>query len=85
MTILALTNFTLPTFKLVSRPGNRNRSISNERASGDLIQRTDDKNIGKEKIYILERLGVPLRKGKKKILERLGVPLRKGKGSFKDM
>lgn len=77
MTILALTNFTLPTFKLVSRPGNRNRSISNGRASGDLIQRTDDKNIGKEKIYILERLGVPLRKGKKKNIGKAGSATKK--------
>lgn len=47
MMLLALINSTLPTFKLVSMPGNRNHSISNGRGGGDLIQRIDYKSTGR--------------------------------------
>ena len=47
MMLLALINSTLPTFKLVSMPGNRNHSISNGSGGEDFIERIDyKKKIG---------------------------------------
>lgn len=57
MMLLDLASFTLSTFQLVPKPGNRNHCISNGRAGGDLIQRIDFK--------ILEGLRVQIRKGKR--------------------
>ena len=48
MMILTLINSTLPTFKLVSMPGNRNHSISNGSGGEDVIERIDyKKKIGR--------------------------------------
>lgn len=54
---LALINSTLPTFKLVSMPGNRNHSIPNGSGGEDFIERIDYKKR-------LEGLGVQIRNSK---------------------
>lgn len=47
MMLLALINFPLLIFKLVSMPENRNHFISNGRGGGDVIQKIDYKHIGR--------------------------------------
>ena len=57
MMLLALINSTLPTFKLVSMPGNRNHSIPNRSGGEDFTERIDYKKR-------LEGLGVQIRNSK---------------------